>query len=66
MEEPQTNAARLDREHYRGMARKLREVAREFRLPGARREILDLAARYERRADNLNARSATDSDADHN
>ena len=65
MEEFQANAARPDSEHYREMAKKLRELAREFRLPGARREILDLATRYERRADNLNARSAAGSDADH-
>src|SRR5690348_9994252 len=53
MEELETNAARPDSEHYREMAKKLQELAREFRFPDARREILDLAARYERRADNL-------------
>jgi hypothetical protein len=58
MEEPQVNAARSDGEHYREMARKLRELAREFRFPGARQELLDLALRYERRADNLDARHA--------
>jgi hypothetical protein len=51
-------AAPLDGEHYREIARKLREIARECRFPGARREILDLASRYDRRADNLDARSA--------
>jgi hypothetical protein len=65
MEEPQANAARPDSEHYRKIAKKLRELAREFRFPDAHREILDLAARYERRADNLDARSAAGSDADH-
>jgi hypothetical protein len=50
MEEPRANAARPDSEHYREMARKLRELAREFLFPDARQEILDLAARYERRA----------------
>ena len=65
MEELQGNAARPDSEHYREMARKLRELAREFRFPGARQELLDLAARYERRADNLDARSAAASDQDH-
>jgi hypothetical protein len=64
MEEPQANAARPDSEHYREMARKLRELAREFRFPGARQELLDLALRYERRADNLDARSAAGLDQD--
>ena len=62
MEEPQSNTARPDSEHYREMASKLRELAREFRFPGARQELLDLALRYERRADNLDARSAAASD----
>jgi hypothetical protein len=63
MEEPQTNAALSNSDHYREMARKLRELAREFRFPGARRELLDLAARYGRRADSLDTRNASaDSD----
>jgi hypothetical protein len=37
--------------HYREMAHALRELARRCRFPGARRELLQLAARYERRAD---------------
>ena len=37
-----------DSDHYRDMARKLRALAAEFRFPGARQEVLDLAARYER------------------
>jgi len=65
MEEPQANAARPDSEHYREMARKLRELAREFRFPGARQELLDLAGRYERRADQLDERSAAASEQDH-
>jgi hypothetical protein len=65
MEEPQANAAPADSEHYREMARKLRELAREFRFPGARQELLDLALRYERRADNLDARSAAGLDQRH-
>jgi hypothetical protein len=65
MEETQENAAPPDSEHYREMARKLRELARECRFPGARRELLDLAERYERRADNLDARGAAASDQDH-
>jgi len=65
MEEPQANAAPSDSEHYREMARKLRELAREFRFPGTRRELLDLALRYERRADSLDARSVAGLDRDH-
>src|ERR1700730_9747785 len=64
MEEPQENAARPDSEHYREMARKLRELAREFRFPGAQQELLDLASRYERRADRLDARAPAGSDQD--
>ena len=64
MEEPEDNAARSDSEHYREMARKLRVLAREFRFPGARQELLNLASRYERRAENLDARSAADQTKD--
>jgi len=56
MEETQANAAQSDSSHYRDMARKLRELARQFRFPGARQELLGLALRYERRADNLDQR----------
>ena len=65
MEEPQANAARPDSVQYREIARKLRKLAREFRFPGARQELLDLALRYERRADNLDARSAAGLDQGH-
>ena len=65
MEEPQENAARPGSEHYREMARKLRELAREFRFPGGRQELLDLASRYERRAESLDARAAASSHEDH-
>ena len=58
MEEPQTNAAQSDGDHYRDMSRRLRELARLFRFPGARKELLDLALRYERRADHLEARAS--------
>ena len=57
MEEPQASPSHSDSEHYREMASKLRELAREFRFPGARQELLKLALRYERRADQLGARS---------
>lgn len=65
MEEPQANVAPSDSDHYRDMARKIRELAREFRIAGARQELLNLALRYERRADALDARSAAASDQDH-
>ena len=57
MEEPRANSAPADSDHYRDMACKLRELARQFRFPGARQELLDLALRYERRAENLDARA---------
>jgi hypothetical protein len=57
MEEPQAGPSHPDSEHYREMASKLRELARQFRFPGARQELLALALRYERRADQLDARS---------
>jgi hypothetical protein len=56
MGEPLRTAAPVDSQHYREIARKLRDVARQCRFPGARQEILDLALRYERRAVNLDAR----------
>ena len=58
MEEPQASPSHTDSEHYREMARKLRELARQFRFPGARHELLKLALRYERRADELDTRTA--------
>jgi hypothetical protein len=57
METLWANSVHLDGGHYREMAQKLRELAREFRFPGARKELLNLASRYERRADNLDART---------
>ena len=58
-EEHHSSTAQSDSEHYREMARKLRELARQFRFRGARQELHDLASRYERRADDLGARSAS-------
>jgi hypothetical protein len=46
-----------DAEHYREMARALRELARQCRFPGARRELLRLAANYERRAEHFESRA---------
>ena len=65
METPWANSVHLDSGHYREMAQKLRELAREFRFPGARKELLNLASRYERRADNLDERTATEYDGNH-
>jgi hypothetical protein len=58
MEEPQASPSHTDSEDYREMARKLRELARQFRFPGARQELLALALRYERRADELDTGTA--------
>jgi hypothetical protein len=41
----------VDGDHYRVMAGRLRELARETRSPGVRRELTDLAKRYDRRGD---------------
>jgi hypothetical protein len=51
------SARRLDGTHYRGLATKLRTVARECHLPNPQRELLCLARRYERRADHLDRRA---------
>ena len=59
MEEPQGTGTQSGGQHYREIASKLREIARECRFPGARREILDLASRLERRADDLDAKSGS-------
>ena len=47
----------LDGEHYREMANGLRELARQCRFPGARKELLQLAARYDRRAEYFDVRA---------
>jgi hypothetical protein len=52
-----SNGPPLDGAHYREIAQKLRELARQCRFPGARRELLDLAAAYERRANQIEARA---------
>jgi hypothetical protein len=53
------------RDHYRDMALKLRNLASQFRFPGARKELLDFALRYERRANDLDARRVASSDQGH-
>jgi hypothetical protein len=44
--------------HYRELAAGLRELAGKCRLPNPRRELLDLARRYENRATELDRFSA--------
>jgi hypothetical protein len=53
MRGPPNSGPPLDGTHYREMAHGLRELARQCRLAGARRELLELAASYERRADHF-------------
>jgi hypothetical protein len=43
--------------HYRELATWLRELAARCRLPNPRRELIDLARRYERRAEHAERRS---------
>jgi hypothetical protein len=64
MEEPKRVVATVDGQHYRELEAKLRDLARQCRFPGARQEILELASRYEIRADHLDARSPPDGPAD--
>ncbi len=52
----ETRAALVDGDHYREMAGKLRELARLTRSPGVRRELVDLARRYDRRGDHFDCR----------
>jgi hypothetical protein len=47
----------VNSQDYRELASKLREMAIRCRLPGARREILNIALRYERRADYFDERN---------
>jgi hypothetical protein len=58
MEEPHGTAAPLNGHNYRELVSKLRDIARQCHFPGARQEILDLASRFERRAEDLDARNA--------
>jgi hypothetical protein len=43
-------------EHYRELASGLRDLAAKCRLTNPRRELLDLARRFEHRADELDRR----------
>ena len=42
-----------DGTHYREIASKLRAVARGCNFPNVRKDLIDLAARYDRRADHF-------------
>jgi hypothetical protein len=57
MGERQQSAAPPDGAHYQEMAHGLRVLARQCRFPGARKEILQLAASYDRRADHFASRA---------
>jgi hypothetical protein len=46
-----------DGDHYREMAGRVRELARLSRSPAMRKELADLAGRYDRRGDHLDSRS---------
>ena len=53
----ETQVAAANGDHCREVAGKLRELARTTRLPGIRRELADLARRYDRRGDHFDRRS---------
>jgi hypothetical protein len=57
MNEPRDKALPIDGTHYREMALGLRKLAHRCRFVGARRELLQLAASYERRADHFDGRA---------
>jgi len=48
--------ALADGDHCREMAGEVRELARTIRSPGIRRELVDLAKRYDRRGDHFDRR----------
>jgi hypothetical protein len=57
MNSPWNETSLLDGAHYREMADQLRQLARQCRFAGARRELLQLAASYTRRADLFDTRA---------
>ena len=52
----EARAALADGDHCREMAGKLRELAQYTRSPGMRRELVDLARRYDRCGDHIDGR----------
>ena len=53
----EAQAALADGDHCREIAGRLRELARITRLAGMRRELVDLAKRYDRRGDHFDHRA---------
>ena len=56
VEVSEARAAGVDGDHYREIAGRLRGLARLTHSPGIRRELADLAKRYDRRGDHLDRR----------
>lgn len=52
----EARAEHADGDHCREIAGRLRELAHTARLPGIRRELADLAKRYDRRGDHFDSR----------
>jgi hypothetical protein len=52
----ETRAALAGGDHYREIAGRLRGLAHQTRSPGIRRELVDLAKRYDRRGDHFDCR----------
>ena len=61
----QANSERSESVHYRVMAEKLRELAGELGFAGGRKELLDLALRYDRKVGDLDVRTVAGSDGEH-
>src|SRR6516225_4229101 len=61
MNEPRDSISPIDGAHYREMAHGLRKLAHQCRFAGARRELLQLAASYERTGDHFDHRAITSS-----
>ena len=53
----ETRAALANGDHCREIAGRLRELAHATRLAGMRRELVDLAKRYDRRGDDFDRRA---------
>jgi hypothetical protein len=64
MEISQAKSTQSDSSHYREMAQKLRELARDLDFAGTRKELLDLALRYDQKADDLDVGTVIRSDRD--
>ena len=60
MGEPARVVAPRDSEHCQEVARKLRRIARQSRLPGTHQKILDLALRFEGAANYPGRRGPTE------